>query len=283
MEKLFVIKSIKINAPAEVVWKTLTEPELTKEWIEEGWGSAGIEDMILSSDWKTGSAVLWKNKHGTVLIKGNVTALNPYKLLRFTVLDVNSNEKFSVSQEDGITYELAEQQSYTMLNVSQGDFSVMKEGEKYYKKTAEIWERALPKVKELAEANNDADEHATCGKGLAQTSVIPARFSEVIANLAENLEIHMETLDLKDPNAKLEYDAYQSLALEYRMIASNLMATAISMYNYYDLPMAKHDEKKLSNPKVTDAFIKFTRLEEELIVQLQKHVKTDKKILAEIP
>lgn len=282
MEKLFVVKSIKINAPAEVVWKTLTEAELTKEWIEEGWGKAGVEDMILSSDWKTGSEVMWKNKRGTVLAKGNVAAINPYKLLRFTVFDMNSTEKFTINPEDGITYELTEEGSHTTLMVRQGDFSVMKEGEEYYKKTDEIWERALPKVKELSETNKNVEEQPTCGRGLAQTSVLPARFSEVIAALAENLELHMETLDMKDPNAKLEYNAYQRLAREYRTIASRLMATAVDMYGYYDLPMARHDEEKLANPKIAEAFMNFTRLEEELILLLKKHLTTDKKILAEI-
>ena len=74
----------------------------------------------------------------------------PSKFLRFTVFDVRG-EKPPVTEEDGITYELTEQNGKTMLRLSQGDFSVMAEGEKYHRLSAEVWDRVLPKVKELAE------------------------------------------------------------------------------------------------------------------------------------
>jgi len=57
----------------------------------------------------------------------------------------------SVSEEDGITYELTEHDGTTLLKISQGDFSTMAEGEKYRDLSAEIWDRVLLKVKELAE------------------------------------------------------------------------------------------------------------------------------------
>lgn len=60
-------------------------------------------------------------------------------------------EKPSVTPEDGITYELTEQSGETTLRLMQGDFSVMAEGEKYYRLSAEVWDRVLPKIKALAE------------------------------------------------------------------------------------------------------------------------------------
>jgi hypothetical protein len=56
-----------------------------------------------------------------------------------------------VTQEDGITYELKERNGKTTLRISQGDYSVMAEGEKYHRMSAETWDRVLPKVKDLAE------------------------------------------------------------------------------------------------------------------------------------
>ncbi|TME66464.1 MAG: SRPBCC domain-containing protein [Chloroflexi bacterium] len=123
MEKLFVEKSIKVNTPASRVWDVLTKPEFTDQWALEFSGGAEL---------------------------GNVTALEPNKFLRFTVFDVRG-EKPPVTEEDGITYELTEQNGETMLRLSQGDFSVMAEGEKYHRLSAEVWDRVLPKVKELAE------------------------------------------------------------------------------------------------------------------------------------
>jgi uncharacterized protein YndB with AHSA1/START domain len=280
MEDLFVQKLIEINAPIEKVWKALTESEFTKQWIKEGWATPGDEGMIISSDWKPGSEVLWKSSDGAVLVKGNITSLNPYRLIHFTVRDVSSKEEFS-DRDDGITYELTERNNFTMLSVKQGDFSIMKEGRKYYEKTNEIWERALPKIKALAETIGDIPEEPTCGSGLSSSSILPARFSEVIESMAENLELHMETLDLEDPNAKLEFGVYQQLAREHRDIAARLMAVAVKMYSQHDLPLARHDENRLSNPKIVEAFKAFTGLEEELVTSLQKHIQADKKILVE--
>ena len=147
MEKLFVEKSIKINTPASSVWDVLTKPEFTDQWAPEFSGGA---EFHIESDWKLGSPVLWKGQDGSVIVQGNVTALELNKFLRFTVFDVRG-EKPPVTEEDGITYELTEQNGETMLRLSQGDFSVMAEGEKYHRLSAEVWDRVLPKVKELAE------------------------------------------------------------------------------------------------------------------------------------
>ena len=133
MEKLFVEKSIKINTPASRVWDVLTKPEFTDQWALEFSGGA---EFHIESDWKLGSPVLWKGQDGSVIVQGNVTV---------------RGEKPPVTEEDGITYELTEQNGETMLRLSQGDFSVMAEGEKYHRLSAEVWDRVLPKVKELAE------------------------------------------------------------------------------------------------------------------------------------
>ncbi len=81
MEKLFVEKSIKINTPASRVWDVLTKPEFTDQWAPEFSGGA---EFHIESDWKLGSPVLWKGQDGSVIVQGNVTALEPNKFLRFT-------------------------------------------------------------------------------------------------------------------------------------------------------------------------------------------------------
>jgi uncharacterized protein YndB with AHSA1/START domain len=147
MEKLFVEKTIEINAPASKVWNALTRGEYTDQWALEFSGGA---EFHIESDWKLGSPVLWTGQDGSVIVQGHVTSLEPQKFLRFTVFDVRG-EKPPVTDEDGITYELTEQNGKTLLRLSQGDFSAMAEGEKYRNLSAEIWYRVLPKVKELAE------------------------------------------------------------------------------------------------------------------------------------
>lgn len=147
MEKLFVNKTIEINASASKVWDALTRREYIDQWAIEFTSGA---EFHIESDWKPGSPVLWTGQDGSVIVQGNVTGLEPQKFLRFTVFDVRG-EKPPVTDEDGITYKLTEQDGKTLLQISQGDFSTMAEGKKYRDMSAEIWDRVLLKVKVLAE------------------------------------------------------------------------------------------------------------------------------------
>ena len=147
MSKLFVEKTIEINAPVSKVWDVLTSREQTGEWASEFAGGAPLH---IESRWKLGSPVLWKDQDGTVVVEGKVTALESHTLLRFTVFDVRGDRP-PVTEEDGITYRLTEQSGKTTLRILQGDFSVMAEAEKYHRLSAKIWDRVLPKVKALAE------------------------------------------------------------------------------------------------------------------------------------
>lgn len=126
------------------------------------------------------------------------------------------------------------------------------------------------------------ENQQTCGKGLAEHSVLPAKLGELTAAVAENLEIHMKALDLKDQSSRKERDAYVELAKEHRRIAAQLQATAMLMSGYRDLPMGRHDQKAMSGPEVVEAFEKFVKLEQELLALLQKRVEQDRKMLIEM-
>ncbi len=147
-KSLFVRQSITIQASAEKVWRVLTEAELTRSWVREFFDG---QDAELVSEWKMGSAVEWKLlSDGKTYVEGNVTALEPGWLLRYTVFDVRSARP-PVTAEDGITFTLNEQNGQTMLSVKQGDFGVMDDGEKYYNASASIWQHVLPNIKTAAE------------------------------------------------------------------------------------------------------------------------------------
>jgi uncharacterized protein YndB with AHSA1/START domain len=152
MEKLFVDESIVIAASSVKVWEALTNPAYSEQWASEF--SSGGPQFSIESDWNLGSPVLWKGQDGKVIVEGNVTALEPHKILRFTVFDVRSSERPPVTEEDGITFKLSEQDEKTTLYILQGDFSVMNDGEKYRDLSAEIWGKVLPKIKEMAENIN---------------------------------------------------------------------------------------------------------------------------------
>jgi hypothetical protein len=127
---------------------------------------------------------------------------------------------------------------------------------------------------------DQGDEPMTCGRGLAEHSVIPAKLGELIAALAENLELHVPALVLTDHNAKLEQEAYVKLAAEHRAIAEQLTAVAAHMAGYRNLPMGVHDPKVMQDPARNEAFGRYVKLERELIDLLQKALERDQELLA---
>jgi len=119
----------------------------------------------------------------------------------------------------------------------------------------------------------------TCGAGLAEHSALPAKLSELTASVADNLELHMQALDLKDERSRKEHDAYAQLAKQHRAIAASLQATATQMASYRDLPMGRHDQHTMSSPNVVEAFERFMKREQELLALLEKSVQRDETML----
>jgi uncharacterized protein YndB with AHSA1/START domain len=151
MEKLFVDKIVEINASAAKVWDVLTTSRYTDEWAPEF--SGGGPRLHIESEWELESTVHWKEQNGTVIVEGTVTALELNKLLRYTVFDVRSLDRVTVTVEDGITFQLFEKNGLTTLHILHGDFSAMTDGEKYRDSSAVIWDKVLVKIKAMAETN----------------------------------------------------------------------------------------------------------------------------------
>ncbi len=149
MTKLFVEKSIEISAPASKVWAVLTKPEFTSEW-SGNFGATGPID----SNWEPGAEVLWKNAEGEVYVQGRALAVEPDKLLRFTVRSTTpALQPISGLDEDDLTqtYALLEHEGRTTLSIAHGDFSKLANGEATLPKATAVWDQVLPKIKDLAE------------------------------------------------------------------------------------------------------------------------------------
>lgn len=144
MPRLFVEKSIEVNAPAARVWEVLTSPALSREWIRVWWP----ELALLESEWTRGSPVRWKLADGMIGAEGKVFVVEPHKMLRFSF---KLNDLARSKQED-LTYRLKERGGRTELSVSVGDFGDSREHQRCYPGALEAWNRSLPKIKELAEA-----------------------------------------------------------------------------------------------------------------------------------
>src|SRR5262245_52400340 len=115
-------------------------------------------------------------------------------------------------------------------------------------------------------------DEQTCGKGLAENAVLPAKLAELIESQAAVLEHHMSSLDRAQPAGRAEYDAYESLVTQHRRIARLLAQTAENMTSSRDLPTAGHNIDALSNAIAVAVFQKFVQREEELAAMLKRRV-----------
>jgi len=123
------------------------------------------------------------------------------------------------------------------------------------------------------------DDHPTCGKGLAENAVLPAKLGELTASVADILEAHMPALDLTDERSKREYEAYRLLVEDHRQASLQLESIAKQMAGYRDLPMGRHDDKAMAASAVVESFQRFVELEQELLTLLQRRVERDRQML----
>jgi hypothetical protein len=124
------------------------------------------------------------------------------------------------------------------------------------------------------------DDQPTCGKGLAENSVLPAKLGELIASMADVLEAHLPALDITDEPSRAERDAYLDLVREQRQAAVELKAIAAQMAGCRDLPMGRHMEHAMAARPVLDSFHRFVNAEQELLALLQQRVEQDQDMLA---
>jgi hypothetical protein len=122
-------------------------------------------------------------------------------------------------------------------------------------------------------------DQPTCGKGLAENSILPARLASLLSAMAENLQVHMKALDLTDSNSLEEHKAYDGLVKEIQRTAAQLEKTAHRMAGYRDLPMGRHDQQAMTHPQVGQAFERFVEQKQELFSLLQQTAERDRQLL----
>ena len=126
------------------------------------------------------------------------------------------------------------------------------------------------------------EEEPTCGKGLAERSVLPEKLGRLMAALAEVLEVHAKALDLADSYSEIEHAAYSRLVQEHRSIAAELAAVAKRMAGNWNLPMGRHDPQAMSSPRAFEAFETFVEIEGEVAALLQSTLPRDRQMLSEM-
>jgi hypothetical protein len=120
-------------------------------------------------------------------------------------------------------------------------------------------------------------DEQTCGRGLAEHSVLPAQLAEVTEAMADNLQAHLQALELDDEAARQEHAVYLRLAEEQRQAAGRLRAIAGEMAAARDLPMGRHDTQTMGSPEVGEAFQRFVKARQELLHLLQQMAGQDQR------
>jgi uncharacterized protein YndB with AHSA1/START domain len=149
MNKTMIVKNtIAIKASREKVWDALVNPEQTKKYM------FGCETV---SDWKVGSPLLWRGNfdgQDLVAVKGKIVEIRPNYFLAYTTFDPNGTIEDKPENYVTVTYTLSEGKGETILDVTQGDFSTVADGERRYAETyngGEGWNPILIEIKKLVE------------------------------------------------------------------------------------------------------------------------------------
>lgn len=139
-------KSIAINATPEKIWDVLTKDQYTREWY-----ALFGEGTHVQTDWKVGGKAIFTDhsKNGMIAkvkenMPGELLSLEYSGLYSEGKEDYDSPEakRFKGGHE---TYRLEKDYESMLLKIS-SDID-----EKHYDSMLESWEKALEKIRELAE------------------------------------------------------------------------------------------------------------------------------------
>jgi hypothetical protein len=123
------------------------------------------------------------------------------------------------------------------------------------------------------------EQPTTCGQGLAANAPLPELIGELFGAMAEVLEDHRQALDVNDPDAQPEHDAYARLVGDLRAIATQAGAISRQLTGYRNLPMGAHDEARMSAPEAWDVFDRFVTVERHLLQWLSTSVAAHEEML----
>jgi uncharacterized protein YndB with AHSA1/START domain len=153
MSELLIRKQIEIEATAETLWKILTENEFIQQYMF---------NCHAETDWKPGSPLLWRGAaDGKLYVKGHVVAIDPPHRLMYTVIDPNSTIPDIPANYLTMTFVIKPNGNGSVLEVTQGDFATVAEGQRRYNDSLDSDDTVLAGIKRLAEAQVHSPEVLT--------------------------------------------------------------------------------------------------------------------------
>ncbi|PZR19291.1 MAG: SRPBCC domain-containing protein [Flavobacterium psychrophilum] len=146
MSNRIIQKSITLNASPQKVWQVLMESPYIDEWYAE-FG----EDLKVETDWSTGSKYRVVDSNGLGMV-GKIAENVPGKTLSIESEGMVKDNKDDFESPEAKmlkgnreTYWLSETAGGTKLDIESACF------EEYADLMADMWDKALIKIKQLAE------------------------------------------------------------------------------------------------------------------------------------
>lgn len=139
-------KEIQFNVKKEKIWKLLTDPKMTKQYM------FGCEVL---SKWEIDSPIFWKGytEEGkeVTYVKGKIIECERGNKVTFTMFDPNLGIEDIPENYLNLTYELTEINNKTVLKLTQENFDIVANGKKRYEESLKGWEMVIPIMKQLIE------------------------------------------------------------------------------------------------------------------------------------
>ena len=135
------VASTRINAPTEVVWDALLNPEANTRFM---FGA------IVQSDWHEGRPITWKGvwQGKPYEDRGTILRLKPLKLLQYSHYSPLTGKPDSPENYHTVTIELTDENHHTTVAITQ-DKSESREARVHSEKN---WSLMLASLKQLVES-----------------------------------------------------------------------------------------------------------------------------------
>jgi uncharacterized protein YndB with AHSA1/START domain len=141
VEKGMLTKTVSINAGLTDVWETILNPN-------HDWANAFGGGALAETDWKAGSKIIWTDLEGNIGANGVVETVDPEKFLQLHYYDDPDPNTMAALGEYCENFRLAPQpDGSVLLKVEAGKLQ-----KQYLKMHDEMWDVALEKIRDSAEA-----------------------------------------------------------------------------------------------------------------------------------
>lgn len=134
MSNSVVEKTINVYASPDKIWRVFTDPKVTRQMGGE-----------YITEWRVGSAFGWRGKDGNMYTNGTVLEIEPQKLLKHSLFDLEDKNKLLST----ITYDFKPIQTGTTISIREEINHEMDEEE--LSDTSDGWDFALQAIKDIAE------------------------------------------------------------------------------------------------------------------------------------